>query len=349
VVVSYRSAALAVAAIADLRREAAAGSLEIEVVTVVNSGDASEAADLRGAADVVLEPGRNLGFAGGLNRGTAAARGELLLLANPDIALAPGALTALLSPLLADPAALLAVGPAYFWDDAQTLQLPPAEEPRPADLLRRAALARSSKRPRLFARGVRRARREHDRVERGETYPVSALWGALVATSRRTLRIVGAFDEGYALYYEEHDWQRRLRAMRGTLLRAGGSRVIHRFNQSARLEPKAAGWFASSERRYFTSHFGERGVKALAALSESSGAAPGALPSAPALQWRSSARAAVAVSPFDHFHPFAYARLHPDTRTWALPEGVRSGLAGALHARVFDEETLETLAEARIA
>jgi len=50
-----------------------------------------------------LEPGCNLGFAGGVNAGARVARGESLLLLNPDAHPLPGALDALLAGLAAHP------------------------------------------------------------------------------------------------------------------------------------------------------------------------------------------------------------------------------------------------------
>ncbi len=50
-----------------------------------------------------LEPGHNLGFAGGVNAGVRAARSDVLLLLNPDACPEPGALEEILSGLAARP------------------------------------------------------------------------------------------------------------------------------------------------------------------------------------------------------------------------------------------------------
>jgi N-acetylglucosaminyl-diphospho-decaprenol L-rhamnosyltransferase len=63
-----------------------------ELVVVDNSGTATAAP----APIQLLRPGRNLGFAGGVNAGVAASRAPLLLLLNPDVVPAPGALERLL-------------------------------------------------------------------------------------------------------------------------------------------------------------------------------------------------------------------------------------------------------------
>lgn len=53
----------------------------------------------------VLRPGRNLGFAGGANAGAAVAKGEILLILNPDVLPEEGALERLLEGFAAHPGA----------------------------------------------------------------------------------------------------------------------------------------------------------------------------------------------------------------------------------------------------
>ncbi|HSP33191.1 MAG TPA: hypothetical protein VLU46_02625, partial [Thermoanaerobaculia bacterium] len=86
-VINYRSAALACGAIRSARA-AAKGSMQ--VVAVENTCDAAEADALRSAADVVITPPRNLGYAAGINAGRAACSGETIVISNPDVIFAQG-------------------------------------------------------------------------------------------------------------------------------------------------------------------------------------------------------------------------------------------------------------------
>jgi GT2 family glycosyltransferase len=71
-----------------------------ELLVVDNSGTVPAAGALR-----VLRPGRNLGFAGGVNAGVAATAAPLLLVLNPDAVPEPGALESLLTGFAAHPEA----------------------------------------------------------------------------------------------------------------------------------------------------------------------------------------------------------------------------------------------------
>ncbi|HEV8267795.1 MAG TPA: glycosyltransferase family 2 protein [Thermoanaerobaculia bacterium] len=340
VVVSYRSGPAAIEAIRTFRD---AASEEAEVVVVVNSGDEDEAALLRASADRVILAERNLGYAGGLNRGAGAAAGDLLLLSNPDLVFRAGSV----APLAASAReGFIAAGPAFFLDEAETLHLPPFEEPSLRALTRRVLACDPSKADALFGRDARRSVRNVLAMERDEIVPATALSGGLVAVTRETLRRVGPFDEGFPLYFEENDWQRRLRVLGGRLRRVGASRVIHSFGQSTRTEPRASEWFARSERRFYTLHFGRAGAEALdLALAAEEKETRAELPSLEKgvfhVDSPVTGRVAVAASPNRSFRPHALALLPEGSREW---HGASGRIAG-WHARAFDAKTGRILLE----
>ncbi len=348
VFVSYRSAALAARAIATFREEARRAGRKAEAVAVVNSGDAAERDALAPHADRVLLPPRNLGFAGGLNAGIAAARGPTLVLANPDLLFGEGSVAALAEAVEAG--GVLAAGPALYADGARSVLLPPAEEARPEELARRALAADPARADRVFRRDARRAAAQAERAAAGANAFVRSLSGAVVAVTRATLDAVGPFDERYPLYYEENDWQRRLLLGGGRLVYVGGAHVVHLFAQSTRTEPRAAAWFAESEERYYAKHFGETGRRGLARLASCAPFETTPLPVADGLSWADPAPAAVAISPFRHFRPFALVLVPPGERRWTPPADLAEAHSGeALFLRAFARATGATLAEVRFA
>jgi hypothetical protein len=151
----------------------------------------------------VLEPGVNLGFAGGINAGLAAAQAPAVLLLNPDAVPEPGALEALLDGLAAHPeAAGLApqlVGPdgrpQHRW---QLRRLPGV-----ATLLAQAAF--------LPAGGG-------TREEPAEGAAVEQPAAAALLLRRSALEAAGGLDAGFhPAWFEDVDLARRLAAAGATL------------------------------------------------------------------------------------------------------------------------------------
>jgi len=348
VFVSYHSAPLALRAVASFREDARRGGLAAEAVCVVNSGDAEEARALREVADRVVVPAGNAGYAGGLNAGIAVAGGDTLILANPDVEFLPGAVAALDEAARAGGAAM--AGPVLYLDGDATILHPPAEEPGPAEVSRRVLARDRARGARVFRRSARRALSLEALARSGGAGEAEALSGALMAVTRETAGRLGPLDERYTLYHEENDWQRRLRAAGGRLVVAGGARVVHRYAQSSRREPRAEVWFRQTERLFFESHFGERGLRALARDRE---ARPPLAPEPRAsrrLAWEAGGEALVALSPVPWFRPFALFRPAPGPGTFGLPADVARAHEGAVwYARAFDAATFEPLSEARLA
>ncbi|HYL04576.1 MAG TPA: glycosyltransferase, partial [Thermoanaerobaculia bacterium] len=133
VLVHYHTPRLAAAAVAALQRDLAAGEgaaagLEVEWLLVDNGSD-PEGRELLASLPVrILEPGRNLGFAGGVNLGVASSSAESILLLNPDVMVLPGCTAGLMDCLRAGAAA---AGPRFYWDAGRRLLLPPAEARSP--------------------------------------------------------------------------------------------------------------------------------------------------------------------------------------------------------------------------
>jgi GT2 family glycosyltransferase len=357
VLVHYRAARLAAAALVSVAADLASTDRSAELLIVDNGSDAQERAILEALPARRLDPGENLGFAGGVNLGVAASRGATVVLMNPDVTVLPGCLPALLDAL--DAGAAIA-GPRFYWDCGRRFLLPPAEARGRLDELL-AALAVGGGRRAVVAR---RRWRRHARRHWLATSPIAshALSGALLAISRAAWERVGPFDAGYRLYFEETDWLARAAAAGLAARYVPAAGAVHAHGQSARREPRAAAWFEESARRYRRRHLGRLSTSALeriaaraarrAAGRQAPATSPhggdpvrrlpgGAVDLAP---WMGAGPAWLEVSPLVAGFPAAGERLAaPPPAGWSLPPEVGVRQPGPLVARLVDDDGRELL------
>lgn len=264
VLVHYRAACLATAAIEALRRDLSASGLDpagAEWLVVDNGNDTAGVALLETVPVRRVDPGRNLGFAGGVNLGVAETRSEHVLVLNPDVLTLPGCTAALLAELERDADV---VGPRFFWDSGKRMLLPPADPSGRGHELE-ALFARHGA---AAARWARRRWRRHARRHWQADRPLAstALSGALLAFRRSAWERIGPFDEGYRLYFEETDWLKRAAAAGLVCRYVPAAEAIHLHNQSAAGEPRAAAWFEESAARFRRQHYGRPFTALLGAL-----------------------------------------------------------------------------------
>ena len=353
VLVHYRTPELAAAAVESVRRELArptAAGLAVEILVVDNGSDAAGRARLADLPVELVEPGENLGFAGGVNLGVERAGGDAFVLANPDVELLPGCLPRLAAALAGGAAA---AGPRLVWDRGGRLLLPPTERRgRASELLARLA----DRGPRWAAFARRRWRRHARRHWRAtEAIPSLHLSGALLAVARPAWERVGPFDEGYRLYFEETDWLLRLHRAGLAAVYEPRAVAAHAFARSAAREPRAEEWFEASRRRFAARWYGERFERIAGRIGGAPGGAglplPLARPGRPALDlgellarprrgplW-------VEVSPLARGFPAAAERLEGGSGRWELPVPIWEGMTpGTWRLTLADERGRELAA-----
>ncbi len=190
-----------------------------ELVVVDNGGGEGTGETLRrsvapgGEAVRWISPGANLGFAGGANRGAAGARGEILLLLNPDARPETGALEALLAGFAAHPEAA-GLAPRLEAGDGSgqwRWQLKPL--PSPGRLVLEG----------LFLPAARGPEREP-----APGTPVEQPAAAALALRREAWQAVGGLDPGYyPAWFEDVDLARRLAAAGRRILYWPAARFRH--------------------------------------------------------------------------------------------------------------------------
>ncbi|GAA0714242.1 glycosyltransferase family 2 protein [Dokdonella soli] len=232
---------------------ALASDAPVEVVLVDNaSGDGEvervQAAHAGEARLRVLRNDSNLGFGPACNRGAALARGDVLVILNPDCELRPDSVARLRGSLDAAPdLGLLGVTVC----DANGT---PARGNRRRDPTLRRVLASMTGLARLESRWPAFAGVEMPAFSGApiaiET--VEAVSGACMTLPRHVFDRVGGFDEGYFLHVEDLDLCRRVRDAGFRVAIAHEVRVIHAQGSSSRHRP----WFVARHKhrgmwRYF--------------------------------------------------------------------------------------------------
>jgi N-acetylglucosaminyl-diphospho-decaprenol L-rhamnosyltransferase len=230
-------------AMADAVRRALASTADVELIVSDNaSGDGSVAALVAEfGADPrfhVVYNGRNLGFGAGVNRAAAQARGDYLLILNPDCWLEPDTLPRLLARAAAvDRLGLLGARIRHpdGSDEPASIRRDPTLR---RSLLTLSGIARfGAQRPAL--RGVDL---HLDDTARGEDRAAEIVSGALMLVPRAAFDAVDGFDEGYFLHCEDMDLCRRLRDAGYTVFYAGSVSVVHGKGGSSRHRPVFVAW-----------------------------------------------------------------------------------------------------------
>lgn len=184
-----------------------------ELVVVDNGSSSPLPEGLR-----VIRPGRNLGFAGGANAGIAEAKGEILLILNPDAVPEEGALDRLIEGFAAHPEAA-GLAPRLVG---------PAGEPQWAWQLRRLPSPWS-----LLLHALPLSGEPAVAVEPAAGDPVEQPAAAALALRRQALAAVGGFDAGFhPAWFEDVDLAKRLREARLPILYWPAARFRHRLGST---------------------------------------------------------------------------------------------------------------------
>ncbi len=186
-----------------------------ELIVVDNASDdgTAERVAAQTPSARILRMGRNAGFAAGCNAGAAAARGDLLVILNPDAAPLPGFGEAIRRPWVED----------RGWAAWQALIAEGG-----------ATRINSSGNPVHFTGIVWAGGHGRPIGEAPPVGEVAALSGACLAIPRATWAEAGGFPERFFLYHEDVDLSLRLRLRGGALGIEPAAVVDHEYEFGAR-------------------------------------------------------------------------------------------------------------------
>jgi GT2 family glycosyltransferase len=234
-----------------------------QVIVVDNaSADGSAQMVREQFPDVTLLANReNRGFTGGNNDGLKLAAGQLVLFLNPDTVVDKDALPLMIDYLDAHPRVGV-IGPQLRYGDGS-----PQSSRRRFPTLGTALMESTPLAwhwPPALNPWAKRYRMEDQLA--GQTQQVDWLVGAALMTRREVLDGVGGFDEGYFMYSEELDWQRRVKQAGWQVVYLPQAVITHYEGKSSEQVVAARHIrFNRSKVRYFDKHHGETVAETLRA------------------------------------------------------------------------------------
>jgi N-acetylglucosaminyl-diphospho-decaprenol L-rhamnosyltransferase len=228
VIVNYEAGDLLTACVASIRADDSARAAELVVVDNGSSDGSTDA--LRDDPTVTLiEPGRNLGYAGAANLGIASTTSAYVAVCNPDVHLAPGTAGAMLARLVAEPD-LGAVGPRVL--DVDGTHYPSARNvPSVGDAVGHGVVG--------LVKPDNRFTRRYRELDEDPSRPRDVDWvsGAAVWLRREALDSVDGWDDGYFMYVEDVDLCWRLRRAGWRIAYEPGGEVTHVHGASTARHP----------------------------------------------------------------------------------------------------------------
>jgi N-acetylglucosaminyl-diphospho-decaprenol L-rhamnosyltransferase len=230
----------------------------LEVIVVdAGSGDGSaELVRTEFPSVQLVASSENLGYSRGNNLGLARARGRYLFVLNPDTVVLPGSLEAMRAYMDAHPPVGV-VGPQLLWPD-QSVQATRRRFPTLAT-----AFFESTWLQPLAPRQLLDHFYAAD-LPAGETQEVDWVVGAALYVRRAAYEQVGGLDEGFFMYSEELDWQRRIRAAGWRCVYLPTARVVHYEARSSAQVPAATHIrFNTSKVHYVRKYHGALAAAAL--------------------------------------------------------------------------------------
>lgn len=176
----------------------------------------------------------NLGFAGGNNIGIKAARGEYILLLNPDVIIMPNLIEELLRPFKLNPQVGMVSPKIKYYDDPEIIQYAGFSE-----------MSKFTMRTKAYGKG------EKDAIAFNYATLTSFGHGAAMMISREVIQKVGTMNAAYFLYYEELDWAERIRKAGFSIYYAPDAVVLHKESMAVQKDSPLKLYYLTRNRLLF--------------------------------------------------------------------------------------------------
>jgi GT2 family glycosyltransferase len=198
----------------------------------------------------LIEAGHNVGFSKGNNMGIEASTGRYVLLLNPDTKIIGEALSEMIGYMESHPQVGV-LGPQLLNEDMSV-----QSSRRRFPTLWTAFFESTWLQPYAPRRIIDTyTMRDHSDDQVTE---VDWVTGAAMLVRRQVIEQIGGFDEGFFMYSEELDWQRRIRSGGWQIIYFPQAQIIHYGGKSSeQAVAQRHIYFQTSKIRYFRKYHGE--------------------------------------------------------------------------------------------
>lgn len=197
----------------------------------------------------------NRGFAAAVNQGVSATGAQFVLLANPDVTFAKGALEVLVAFLERHPKAA-AVNPRLIFPDGQH-QWSVRRFPTHANIW----FSRQS--PLRFLEGLIPGKDRYTIPDPAISTQVEAVAATFMLVRRDAFMAVGGMDDGYFLYVEDTDLCKRWHDHGFEVWLEPEVTVVHDWQGGSGRDPVLGSYHRNGIRRYFQIHHGDKPIRNL--------------------------------------------------------------------------------------
>lgn len=206
-----------------------------------------------------IQTGKNLGFAGGNNVGIRAAKGDYVMIMNPDITVQPEAINNLVAYMKSHPEVGLA-GPQLQNPDG-SLQYSCFKFQSFKSILYRRTFLGHTKAGKEFLKNYMLRATDHNQI-----MPVDWMMGACQIVRRGDLEKVGVYDERFFFYVEDMEWCRRFWDNGFKVMYVPTAKMYHLHEQGSatkswaflKLNNKLVRWHIISYAKYYLKYFKKR-------------------------------------------------------------------------------------------
>jgi GT2 family glycosyltransferase len=209
-----------------------------EVIVVDNGSQDSSVAIIKSFKDTILiENGKNFGFARAVNQGLKTAKGNYCLLLNPDTKATRGAVRTLLICAKAQ-TDLAVIGPKLMNLDG-TIQSSCFNLPTIKNAILEFWLGKKDKFGKYYPKFQKLTE-------------IEAVVGAAMLIPKTALNDVGFLDERYFMYFEDLDWCRRANKIGLKIYYCPKAKFLHEHGASGKEIPqKTHKWLVESSKIYY--------------------------------------------------------------------------------------------------